>query len=264
MNAYFEAAVLGILQSLTEFLPISSTAHLIIIEKLLVFESSLALTFDVVLHLGTALAVIWYFRDFWKKTAVSLIQTNVPGTYRNQLFNIVLGTIPAGLLGIMFEDIIATRLRSIEFVIAGLLAGSIIILIAEILYARTKTKEGIKARDGLIIGIFQAMALLPGISRSGATISGGLLLGKERREATRFSFLLATPIIFGATLKQLGNISLSLLANHFLIFITGFLAAFLSGLAAIRAITWLMERATLKPFIYYRVLLALILLWSLA
>lgn len=257
MNSLFSAIFLGFVQGLTEFLPVSSTAHLILAEKLIQFDASFGLVFDVALHAASALAVLWYFRADWFKLGRSFV-TGRDGSGR-LLLNIIVGTIPAGIAGILLEDIISTNARTLPVIVFGLIAGSILIGAAEWRYRRLrKTAESeLRPIQGFVIGCFQALALIPGISRSGATISGGLLLGKNRVEAARFSFLLSTPIIVGAALKEFfDSASLITAEGASGTFLAGALASFISALAAIHIIMKLVERKTLLPFVVYRLALA--------
>ncbi|MEK7630858.1 MAG: undecaprenyl-diphosphate phosphatase [Patescibacteria group bacterium] len=253
MQSYVIATLLGIVQGFTEFLPVSSTGHLIIFESFFGIAAADAVPFDVAVHLATVLAVIWYFRADWLhliKSFTSRIDTRG----RQLLLNIILGTIPAGIAGILFEDTITNTFRTSLAVAIGLIAGSALIAGAEYMRHRRNHDSGmILPYEGFIIGIFQALALFPGISRSGATISGGLLLGKTRVEATHYSFLLSTPIIIAASLK-------TIVARPEIVItgpnIFGFIAAFVSAIAAINLITKIAERSTLMPFVYYRLALA--------
>jgi len=253
MNEYLAALILGLVQGLTEFLPISSTGHLIIFEKFFGFPETLGLTFDISVHVATALAILYFFKNDWKEI------------FRDKklLVAIAVGTFPAVIIGLLFEDYIASS-RSLGVVATGLLAGSVIILVAEWTYKKRKISHGTPSiSQGLVVGFFQALALIPGISRSGATISGALFLGKNRSDAARFSFLLSTPIIFAAAAKQLAKTEGVFHMNMLPIFAVGFCAAFFAGLCALRFLTKMMKRSTLLPFVWYRIILAALLLWLL-
>ncbi|MEK7649377.1 MAG: undecaprenyl-diphosphate phosphatase [Patescibacteria group bacterium] len=260
MQSYFIATLLGLIQGFTEFLPVSSTGHLIVFENFFGIAASDAVPFDVAVHLATVLAVIWYFRADWihlVKSFTSRIDTRG----RQLLLNIILGTIPAGIAGILFEETITNTFRTQMAVAIGLIAGSALIAGAEYMRHRKNRDSGmILPYEGFIIGIFQAIALFPGISRSGATISGGLLLGKTRTEATHFSFLLSTPIILAAGLRTLASKPEIIITGPN---IFGFIAAFISAIAAINLISRIAERSTLMPFVYYRLALAGVIILSL-
>src|SRR6266404_4894387 len=199
MSDQLAAVILGLVQGLTEFLPVSSTAHLILVSDALKLDPErFGLSFDVALHLGTALAVLLYFATTW----IGLIGDVLRGRWRLPLV-IVAGTIPAAVAGVLFETAVSTTLRSAVYIAIGLLAGSAIFVAAERMGARRRRLDRVSLVDGLIVGTAQAIALLPGISRSGITISAGLFRDFERGDATRFAFLLSTPIILGAGVKTL-------------------------------------------------------------
>lgn len=256
------AIVLGAIQGITEFLPISSTGHLILVRELFSLDNSRdALAFDAVLQLATMGAVILYFaRDLGMMVHTALRMVGglaVDHRDRTLVFALVIGTIPAIVLGLLLEDLMATAFRS-PFVVAGvLLFGSALFAYAEYAYTYRKGRTPLSVATGGKIGLFQALALIPGMSRSGATISGGLILGLTRQEATRFAFLLAVPILSGAGAKKLfeilghgGGADLWPLA-------AGAVTAFLVGLGAIHFMMHFMRTNSLWPFIWYRVALAI-------
>ena len=249
----FQAIVLGIIQGLTEFLPISSSGHLILIPNILNWEVQ-SLVFDTVLHLGTALAlIIYFFNDLLivikEKTLLTLL---------------LVGSIPAALIGYLFEGYVEFVFREPVYVAVFLIFGSLLMLLAEKHYKgiwfthRKKDIGQITNRKSFIVGIFQALALLPGTSRSGATISGGMLFGLSREMAARFSFLLSIPIVLGAgTFKLVGS-------YHQLSFdlrlLAGFFSSFFIGMLAINFLLRFLKKNNLYVFIIYRILLAGIIL----
>lgn len=256
--SYGEALILGLVQGLTEFIPVSSSGHLVILHEWL-GPSVGDLAFDAVLQLATALAVLIYFR----RDIIRLIQSGVrlilgkeiASLDRNLVFALVLGTIPAVVLGVLLEDAMATTFRSVSLVATALLVGSVVMFIAD--YFQKGDRE-ITARSGFGIGLFQALALIPGISRSGATISGGLFAGLSRENATRFSFLLSFPIIAGSGAKKLFELSST--GNLFsLALALAFVASFVSGFFAIHYLLRYLRNHSLSVFIWYRVLLAVFL-----
>ncbi len=255
-----ESVVLGVLQGITEFLPISSTGHLILARSLFGIDDSYALAFDAVLHLATAAAVIIYFhRDIW-----NLLQTllrslsRLPVNERDVLLlkAIAIGTVPAVLLGLSLESTMETLFRSPLLVAAVLVLGSGLFIYAEWLYNKYPPQNEMTIKKGLYIGLFQALALIPGMSRSGATIAGGMLLGLSRSEAARFAFLLAVPVILGAGGKKL----LELIASNGEVTLApvaiGAAIAFVTGLLAIHFMLSFVRRHSLWPFIWYRLILA--------
>lgn len=255
------AFILGVIQGVTEFLPVSSSGHLILVRDVLGLPVAGGLAFDAVLHLATALAVLIYF---WRD-AVSFLAVMKERGPRVLLGAIVLGTLPAVVVGLFFGDAIESTLRSSLVVAGALLAGSLLFLIAERFYAASITAgrgyEPVTPKKGFIVGLFQTLALIPGLSRSGASISGGLLLGFSRETATRFAFLLSFPILFGVGLSKFFEIgSGGLLASWGFPLFVGSLAAFATGLASIHFMIRFLKTHTLYPFVVYRVILAVIVL----
>lgn len=265
MEYWWSYLALGIVQGLTEFLPVSSTGHLIVAREILGLSVSHSLAVDAVLHLATALAVAVYFR----KDMVSLIRScvswvagkGIEVTKRTMVLALILGTLPAVIIGLFAEDYLDTTFRSPELVAYALLAGSLLFFVAERMAQQT---QHVTIGRGVVIGFFQALALIPGVSRSGATISGGLLLGLKREDAARFAFLLSFPVILGAgglKLFELGGSGV-LVASGGLIAIAA-LGAFVSGISAIYFLMRFLKTNTLDVFIVYRVLLAFAILFFL-
>jgi undecaprenyl-diphosphatase len=261
MSDQVAAVILGLVQGLTEFLPVSSTAHLILVSDVLKLDpDKFGLSFDVALHLGTALAVLLYFATTW----IGLVVDVLRGRWRLPIA-IVAGTIPAAVAGVLFETAVSTTLRSVLYIVVGLLVGSAIFVFAERVSGRRGRMERVTLVDAVVIGAAQALALLPGISRSGITISAGLLRGLERGDSTRFAFLLATPIILGAGLKTLLDArKLSGLTAEMDVVVIGFAVSFLSGLAAVAFMVRYLRTHSLNAFVVYRVALALVVLIAFA
>ncbi|MEP7003971.1 MAG: undecaprenyl-diphosphate phosphatase [Chloroflexota bacterium] len=261
MTDQLAAVILGLVQGLTEFLPVSSTAHLILVSSVLKLDAEkFGLSFDVALHLGTALAVLLYFARTW----IGLVADVLHGRWRLPLV-IVVGTIPAAIAGVLLESAVSTTLRSMVFIVIGLLVGSAIFVAAERMSSRMRSLDRLTIGDALIIGAAQAVALLPGISRSGITISTGLFRGLERADATRFAFLLATPVILGAGLKTLLDArKLAGLTAELDIVAIGFVVSFASGLAAVAFMVRYLRAHSLNVFVIYRVLLAIVIIAALA
>ena len=230
MNDLVAAALLGVVQGLTEFLPVSSTAHLILVSDLLKLDPErFGLSFDVALHLGTALAVLLYFARTWIDLVVGLFR----GRWRIPAL-IVLGTAPAAIAGFLFQSTIEREMRGPLVIAAGLVVGSIVFVTAEAIARQRRLMTEVGVLDAVVIGIAQAIALIPGISRSGITISAGLARELRREDATRFAFLLATPVILGAGAKTLldARKAAALFAQPDVLAV-GFVLSFLSGLAAV-------------------------------
>lgn len=269
-----QTIVLAIVQGVTEFLPISSTAHLILVPWFLGWTDP-GLTFNVALHAGTLLAVLVYFaRDWWAmltgvlgrllgKRAARSTRGLQPDFDNTRLFSIlVVATIPAGLAGYLLEDYAETAFRS-PILVAGMLIGvSVLMWVVDRRTALERRLDSVGFLDGIIIGFAQAVALLPGTSRSGITIVAGLFRNLTRETAARFSFLLATPIIAGATLKKAVEVSQVGLPQGIaaIDLVTGFVVSALVGYAAIAFLLRYLQVRTLKIFVAYRLLLGGIIL----
>jgi undecaprenyl-diphosphatase len=251
------AALLGLVQGLTEFLPVSSTAHLVVAEKVFHLDPDrFGLAFDVAVHLGTALAVLLYFAGTWVSLAVDVIT----GKWRMPIL-VIVGTVPAAVAGVLFQSAVEREVRDIRYIAIALLVGSLVFYAAERLATQRRDMEQLGLFDAVFMGAAQAIALVPGISRSGITISAGLVTGVERADATRFSFLLATPVILGAGAKTLLDARRAgeLFAQPE-IAVVGFAVSFVAGLAAVAFMVRFLRRNPLTWFIPYRVALALVLL----
>ncbi len=255
----FQAVVLGIVQGATEFLPISSSAHLVLVPWLLGWASP-GLVFDTIVHWGTLAAVVLYFaKDLWiilRDWALGTLRLR-PATPSTRLgWLIIVGTIPAVLMGVLAEKPVEALFAAPAWAAGFLLVTATILVVSERIGRQGKEAESMTWWEALLIGLAQGLALAPGISRSGATIAMGLVLGLRRPAAARFSFLLSVPIILGAGLLQLldfigapgASDSAGLLA-------TGFLAAAVSGFLAIHFLLSFVRRRRLYPFAAYCVLL---------
>ncbi len=255
------AIILGIIQGLTEFLPISSSAHLLTIPTILRWKD-MGLAFDVALHWGTILAVIIYFRKDWAAILSSPLRRNTAesGANRNLLLPIMVGTIPAAIVGALLEDKIEA-LRGWPLmvpVIACVLMGvGLIMLLAERVGKQKRGIASMNWTDYITIGIAQALALFPGVSRSGITISAGLFRNIDRASAARFSFLLSTPAILGAGLMSFKNIGADFQAAPFVV---GFLSSAIVGYLAIHFLMRFLAKNPLNLFVNYRFIFAIVLL----
>ena len=260
MNDLAAAALLGVVQGLTEFLPVSSTAHLVLISDALGLDPDrFGLSFDVALHLGTALAVLLYFARTWVELARDVVGLRL----RMPLF-IVIGTLPAALAGVMLQSQVESGLRAPVYVAAFLIIGSLLFVAAERFTIARRPLASIGFIDVLVMGVAQAVALLPGISRSGITISAGLYQGIQRADATRFSFLLATPVIVGAGVKTLldARKAEALFAAPDVLAV-GFGLSFLFGLLAVAFMVRFLRAHSLIWFVPYRVVLAAVVIAAL-
>ncbi|EKD99568.1 MAG: undecaprenyl-diphosphatase UppP [uncultured bacterium] len=268
----FQAVVLGIVQGLTEFLPVSSTGHLIIFPLLLKWPLP-PLVFDTTLHLATATSLIVFFYKDLVELARALVGDLVKNNFRFKNYSpksltglaIVVGCIPAGVLGFLAGDFIENIFRSMVWVAVFLILGSVLIYIAErfaLVHKNSQLAEQVSPKKGFFIGLFQSIALLPGISRSGSTISGGLFFGLDRQSAVKFSFLLSIPIVLVAGLSQLVFSFDKMEALPPMAIVAGFISGFVSGLFAIKFLLGFVKTNSFKVFIIYRVLLAIFLLIS--
>jgi undecaprenyl-diphosphatase len=261
MNA-LQAIVLGLVQGLTEFLPISSSGHLRIVPALLGWDDPGA-AFTAVIQLGTMAAVLLYFRaDLWR-IAVAWLRSLRDPSVRGDLdarmgWYIVLGTIPIAVLGLVFKDPIENQFRTLELIGTTLIVFGFVMLAAEARSRRDRSLREITSRDGLLIGLAQALALVPGVSRSGATISAGLLLNFDRAAAARYSFLLSVPAVVLSGLFELrhageGNLPVGATALATLL-------AFVTGYASIAFLLRYLARHTIAVFVAYRVVLGVLVI----
>lgn len=264
--AILTSAALGLLQGLTEFLPISSSGHLVLAREVLGTVSEHDLAFDALLHFATATAIVVYFwRDIYTllrslPTLPRALHMRTLTTEHTLLLALLAGTVPAVCFGLLLEDILETVFRNPLLVAGSLIAGSCIMIAAEYAFQkRVKVEEHVRSwREGLIIGLFQSLALVPGMSRSGMAISGGMFFGITRDEAARFSFLLGAPLLLGAGAKKaLELFSSGVLFDIGAVVLAGVLAAFLSALVVIHFLLTFLRTHTLTVFILYRLALAL-------
>ena len=254
----FSSIILGIIQGGAEFLPISSSGHLIIARDLFGWHGSSDLAFDAILQLATVLALIVYFyKDIWRllKVFFTMIQGKfIEQKDRVMIWAIIIGTIPAVIAGVILQKYMETTFRSAVLVCIILIIGSGVMFFAE--KFATKNRE-LTVKKGFWVGVFQCLALVPGFSRSGATISGGLIFGLTREEATRFSFLLSVPILLGSSLKELVSIIHSgAFATNSIDLLFGTIVAFIVGIFAIKFMMKFLKNNSLNIFIYYRIILA--------
>jgi len=270
-----KALILGIVEGLTEFAPVSSTGHMIIVDDMWLQSEQfltkyVANTFKVVIQLGSILAVVVVFKDRFidllgldrlikrknGKVNVSVNQS------RLKLSQVIVGLIPAGVLGLVFKDLIDDYLFSTETVLIGLLLGAILMIMADKSGPKipiTQTVDQITYQQAFSVGLIQCFSLWPGFSRSGATISGGVLFGMNHRTAADFTFIMAVPIMMGASgvslLKNVEYFTLDALP----FFIVGFIAAFVFALISIKFFLKLINRIKLIPFAIYRIVLVIVI-----
>lgn len=257
--------LLGFVQGITEFVPVSSTGHLVLAHAILNIENTSSLAFDAVLQLATGLAVVVYFFD----EIFILIQTvlrklgKLPVNEKDLLVvkALAIGTIPAVILGLLLESYMENAFRNPILVAVVLILGSFFFMYAEYVYENSFHTGEVDMASGFKIGLFQTLALIPGMSRSGATIAGAMLLGFNRSDAARFSFLLALPVIFGGGLKKLLELVSSHTEVEWIPLGAGALVAFTVGICAIHFMITFVRKHTLWPFIWYRITLACFVLF---
>ncbi|MFZ2049139.1 MAG: undecaprenyl-diphosphatase UppP [Minisyncoccia bacterium] len=258
----FHAIILGIVEGATEFIPVSSSGHLILAHKMFNIQGINDLGVDAIFQFATILAVLVYFwSDLWHLMMVFIrmcMKKIVADEDKIMIYAIIVGTIPAVIFGLFLEKYMETIFRSSQLVAWTLIIGALVMYLAERYAKQNKT---LTTNKGFIIGLFQTLALVPGVSRSGATISGGLFSGLTRESATKFSFLLSFPIIVGAGLKSfldvyktgeiatIGSLPLGI----------GFLVSFFVGLASIHFLIQYLKTHKLDIFIWYRVVLAVLI-----
>jgi undecaprenyl-diphosphatase len=256
----FNAVILGIVEGLTEFIPVSSTGHLIIAGHLLGFEGAKASTFEVFIQLGAILAVVVLYKERFFHLFDFSRTRSFAGV--NGLVLLGLTTLPALIFGAIAHKFIKEHLFNTTTVAIGLGIGGIGILLAERFLPKAE-KHGLDAlrpKDALLIGLFQCLSLWPGVSRAGATILGGMIIGTERKTAAEYSFLAAVPVMFAATAYDLYKSLPFLDASDTAFFAVGFIVSFIAAWLAVKTFIQLLSRYTLSPFGWYRIAAAILLL----
>lgn len=261
LSDWIHTFILALIQGLTEFLPVSSSAHLILPSQLFGWEDQ-GLAFDVGVHVGTLSAVILYFRK--EVTAITIASTQSLMGHRSDDgrlgWLVVLATLPAVFAGYLLGDVIDTYGRSILVIASTTIIFGVLLGWADAHNRATRLMNSLGVKDAVIIGIAQAIALIPGTSRSGITITAALMLGFERQSAARFSFLLSIPVILGAgLLKSLEMIDMGTDANWQMVGIGALMAAMSAWVCIHLFLTWL-DRIGMRPFVIYRLLLGITLL----
>ncbi len=265
-----KAIILGIVEGLTEFAPVSSTGHMVIVDDMWLQSEQfltkyVANTFKVVIQLGSILAVVVIFRDrFIELLGLGRRHkgTNVHQPQRLRLTQVLVGLIPAGVLGVLLEDYIDEYLFSTATVLIGLVLGAIFMIVADRLGGKepkVQTVDQITYKQAFAVGLFQCLSLWPGFSRSGSTISGGVLLGMSHRAAADFTFIMAVPIMCGASLLSLLKNWQYFTMDALPFFIAGFLSAFIFALISMRFFLKLINKIKLMPFAIYRIVLAVLI-----
>ena len=269
METVFQALVMGIVQGLTEFLPVSSSGHLVVVPFLFGWDDEFlnSLAFSVMLHLGTLVALLVYFREDWARLIPAGLAAVRDRSFRGDAdrrlaWLLVASTIPAALAGLLFNDLIEDQLREVGLVVVMLVVGGVILFIADRVGGRSRAIADVTFPVATGIGAAQALALIPGISRSGISISAGRLAGLDREAAARFAFLMATPITAGAIIFETrrlltGEAGVTVEIAPLLV---GMLAALASGFAAIHFMLRYLRTRSLDIFVWYRFGLAAVVL----
>jgi undecaprenyl-diphosphatase len=250
---------LGIVEGITEFIPVSSTGHLILAGDLVGFDDEKAKVFEIVIQLGAILSVVWIYRE-----KILSVFRGFPDREedRSLVTNVMIAFLPAAFVGLLTHKAIKAYLFNPVTVAGALVAGGVAILLIEKMEHKSHVTDvdGISLRQAVATGIAQCLALFPGVSRSGATIMGGLLIGFERKVAVEFSFFLAIPTMFAATGYDLLKSLHALSASDIPLFIVGFITAFFSALVVVKAFIGFVSRHDFSGFAYYRILFGLLVL----
>jgi len=261
---YIKAIIFGVVQGATEFLPVSSSGHLIILHQFLSLPIKNEAMFDVLLHLATLLAVVSFFWRDIKVMTISWIKSlfGKNDEYSRLSWFILFSTIPAALIGLLFEGYIENNFRNIPVVSFMLVFVGLLFIVVEKISIKTKNLNQSNFKNVFFVGLAQVFALIPGTSRSGITIIAGLLTKLKREEAIRLSFLLSIPIIAGATILNLGNLFNSELnKNEIILLAISFFSALFSAFIAIKFFLKLASKFSLNIFAYYRFVLAFFLMF---
>ncbi len=263
----FVAFVLGIVEGLTEFAPVSSTGHMIIVDDLWLkskdlFSQEAANTFKVVIQLGSILAVVVVFFERFLYLLGLKKNTVQQSGNKLKLTQIIVGLLPAAILGFLFEDYIDEHLFSTKTVLIGLVVGALLMFAADLFRPKkpkAETVDQITYVQAFLVGLFQCIALWPGFSRSGSTISGGVLLGMSYRAASDFTFIMAVPVMLGASFLSLLKHWQSITVDVIPFFVIGFISAFVFAFLSIRFFLKLINKVKLFPFAIYRIAIAVVL-----
>ncbi len=260
----FHAFILGIVEGATEFLPVSSTGHLIIVGDWLGFNDDKAKVFEIVIQLGAILAVVWEYRERVTNTITGMLSNS---TAQRFIANLMIAFLPSALLGFFFIKTIKALFFNPLSVAIALIVGAFVIFWVERMHLRPRVKEvdDMTARDALMVGLAQAVSLIPGTSRAGATIIGGMVAGLSRKTATEFSFFLAIPTMFAATFYDVFKHRDLLQMSDLPMFGVGFVTSFVAALIAVRALIRFVSSHTFNGFAWYRLIfgtLVLLYYWN--
>jgi undecaprenyl-diphosphatase len=265
MIELIQAVLLGVVQGLTEFLPVSSSGHLLLGQYFLGMDQErFGLSFDAAIHTGTVLAVVWFFRGALLAMARAFVRSlprpDFSDTEVRMAYLVLVATVPAALIGFRFEDFFATEVRSPWVVVFNLVFVGVLFLVAEAVGSKTRSASKLGPLGAFGVGLAQVAALVPGVSRSGATITCGLLLGLRREEAARFSFLMSVPVTAAAAGLSLAEAAGEGLDGHeAAMFLAGSVSSAVVGYLAIRFLLRFLVSHSLRVFAYYRFALAAVI-----
>lgn len=267
MTDFFYSIFAGVLQGVTEFLPISSSGHLVLFHQYFRINFPDFLAFDVILHLGTLVALFIYFFSDVKKYLAAFFQSIIKPDLKNNkeqllAWYLLMATFPAAIIGFYFERIVEVYLRNSIIVAMMLITFGILLYLADSFFQKSKKMTELSPQGALLIGFAQALALIPGVSRSGITIIAGLSQKLQREQAAKFSFLLSIPIVFGAGLKKILDLQ-KIDTNQLFILGIGFIASAVVGYFVIKYFLKFLQTHSLKVFAYYRIALGLVILTAL-
>ena len=249
-----QALILAIIQGMTEFLPVSSSAHLILVPKIIGWNDQ-GLLFDIALHFGTLLAVLIYFRDDLAQMIEDLLRNRSHNIMQSDVMILIIATIPIVIVGGLFNDWIENNLRSSNVIATTSIIFGLILLASD---KFSSSKNNLTLRIGLLIGLAQVLALIPGVSRSGITITMGLFMGLGRVKSAKFSFLLAIPVILGASVLQIyESYSIAFSSINYVLLLTGLSVSFLFAYFTIHWFLAFVTKVGMFPFVIYRIALGL-------
>lgn len=257
---HFEAVLYGIVQGITEYLPVSSSAHLILLPKFLGIQDP-GLAFDVFLHLGTLFATLIYFwRDWWAILQPSQFRASLTRKVGVGVPHLVIATIPAVIAGVLLHDWVDSVFRGEGVIVVTLVIGAVLLLAADRFFPVKRDVSQTTWKDALIVGLMQCLALVPGMSRSGTTITGARFVGLDRASAARFSFLMSAPITFGAIVYELKKNGSALFEGQLplSVLIVAFISTFVAGMLSIGFLLRLVRNVGFLGFAVYRIVLSLV------
>lgn len=258
MYDIFCAIILGIVEGLTEFLPVSSTGHLILVGDLLGFEGDAATTFKIVIQLGAVMAVLILYWKRYMSMLKDLLAFNFSAKNKLNAIHMIVAMIPALIVYLLFKDFIKMYLFGPAPVLIGLIIGGVLMIVAARVKRRVTAEntDNISYKQAFGIGLFQCLALWPGFSRSGSTISGGLLLGTSQKAAADFTFMISVPVMLGATVLDMYDSREFLTSDDLVLFLIGFVSAFVVAMLAVVTFLNLIKRLKLEWFALYRFIIA--------